>query len=245
MKKVLACFVLIAAAANCRADVILGSASDFGVLAGTTITNAGNSAVYGEIGVNPGTAVVGFPPGIAVGGIHLNDMAAARAEADLASACLYLSGLAPTANLTDLNLGGSTLTSGVYRFDAAADLNGALTLSGSGIFLFQIATSLNIANDSLIVTSGGANAAEIYFLTGSSVTTGASAALQGNFIAMQSISFGTGSSLTGRALAIEGAVTMLDNAITIPAAAPEPGTLGLVALIAALGYAGRRTKPLG
>jgi len=57
----------------------LGTADSFAVLGGTTVTNTGPSIVNGDLGVSPGSAVMGFPPGSVVGGtIHAADAVACR-----------------------------------------------------------------------------------------------------------------------------------------------------------------------
>ena len=56
---------------------------NFSVLAGSTVTNTGSTTVSGDVGVSPGTAVTGFPPGLAGGAIHSADGAAAQAQAAL------------------------------------------------------------------------------------------------------------------------------------------------------------------
>ena len=225
-------------ACSARADIILGSAANFAILAGTTVTSTGLTVVTGDLGVSPGTAIVGFPPGVLVGALHSNDGAASQGEADLTVAYNYLSGVASNVTLSNIDLGGLTLTSGVYKFDAAADLTGTLTLSGPGTFIFQVGTALTVANDAAILTIAGANASNVYFQIGSSETVGTAAALEGNIVALQSISFDTGSSLIGRALAINGAVTLDDNAIDAGTAAPEPGTFTLfgIALAGVMGW---------
>jgi hypothetical protein len=66
--------------------VPLGTAGDFGVLAGSEVTNTGSSIVYGSVGVWPGTSVGGFPPGTIFPGsgtIHSADTVAQQAEFDL------------------------------------------------------------------------------------------------------------------------------------------------------------------
>jgi hypothetical protein len=143
-----------------------------------------------------------------------------------------LGSLAFNTQLSNTNLGGLTLAAGVYKFDAAAALDGTLTLTGPGVFIFQIGTSFVAANSSEILTIGGADASNVYFMVGSSATVGTGAQLQGDMLALQSISLSTGASLEGRALAINGAVTLQNNAITLTSSAPEPGTFVLFGSVA-------------
>ena len=66
------------------AQATLGTAQAFAVLGGSTVTNTGATVVTGELGVSPGSAVTGFPPGIVVGGtIHTGDAVAAQAQVDV------------------------------------------------------------------------------------------------------------------------------------------------------------------
>ena len=62
------------------ATVGLGTAGSFGVLAGSTVTNTGLSLINGDLGVSPGTAVTGFPPGIVTGAMHEADGVAGGAH---------------------------------------------------------------------------------------------------------------------------------------------------------------------
>jgi hypothetical protein len=45
----------------------LGAAGTFSVLGGSTVTNTGATILIGDLGVNPGSAIVGFPPGSVTG----------------------------------------------------------------------------------------------------------------------------------------------------------------------------------
>ncbi len=72
------------AAFAARPTVGLGTATSYAILAGSTVTNTGPSAISGNIGVSPGSAVTGFPPGTQTNGtIHAADAAAANAKDDL------------------------------------------------------------------------------------------------------------------------------------------------------------------
>ena len=72
----------------------LGTASSFAVLAGSTVTNTGNTIVRGDLGLSPGTAVTGFPPGLVVppGTTHVADAVALGAQNDATTAYNVLAG---------------------------------------------------------------------------------------------------------------------------------------------------------
>src|SRR5579862_2053416 len=110
-------------------NVDLGTADSFAVLAGSTVTNTGPTTVHGNLGLWPGTAITGFPPGSVSGGtIHDTDAVAMQAQNDLTTAYNFAAGEACGTNLTGQDLGGLTLTPGVYCFGSSAQLTGTLTL---------------------------------------------------------------------------------------------------------------------
>jgi hypothetical protein len=95
--------------------VALGSASTFSVLASSTVTNTGPTVVTGDVGVSPGTAVTGFPPGMVVGGaIHSADGPAGSAQVDLTTAYNDAASRTTPASVSG-DLGGLTLTPGLYK----------------------------------------------------------------------------------------------------------------------------------
>jgi uncharacterized protein YhjY with autotransporter beta-barrel domain len=201
---------------------ILGTAEDFGVLAGTTVTNTGSSVIEGSVGVSPGSAVIGFPPGIVVapGTIHIADGVAGQAQIDTTAAYNTLQGLPSQVNLTGQDLGGLVLPPAVYSFSASAQLTGVLTLNGLGNtasqWVFQIASALTTASNSAILLINGANGANVYWAVGSSATLGTNSVFAGNIIALTDITLNTGATMNcGRALARNGAVTLDSNTITL------------------------------
>jgi len=205
---------------------ILGTAQNFAVLGASTVTNTGATAIVGDVGVSPGSAITGFPPGVVTGGaLHAGDAVASQAHTDLVTAFGVLAGeVSPPANdLTGQDLGGLTLAPGVYHFDTSAQLTGILTLDAQGDpnarFDFLIGTTLVTASDSAVKLINGAQFDNVYFQVGSSATLGTGTAFEGNILADQSITLTTGATmLEGRALALVGAVTMDTNQISAAAA---------------------------
>ncbi len=225
--------VLVAAAAAKAAQppVGLGTADPFAVLAGSTVTNTGASVINGDLGVAPGTAIIGFPPAQINGTRHAADAVAAHAQADLTTAHIDAAGRTPPA-LLPADAGGLYLTAGVHRRASALGLTGAVTLDAQGdpdaVFVLQAGT-LTAASNSRVQLIGGAQACKVFWVIGSSVTLGTDTAFVGNILANQSITLNTRATLRGRALARVGAVTLDTNTIDRPgctASGPgvNPGT---------------------
>jgi hypothetical protein len=169
-----ACLMVIPVSASHAQGPSLGTAASFTVLAGSTITNTGTSVINGNIGVSPGSAIVGFPPGIVNGAIYAADGVSIQAQLDDTTAYNSIAGMPISTNLSGQNLGGETLIAGVYGFNTSAQLTGTLTLNGQGnpnaVFIFNIGSSLTTANASSIVLINGAQARNIFFRVGSSAT---------------------------------------------------------------------------
>jgi hypothetical protein len=228
-----------------KADITLGTAGNFSVLAGSTVTNTGPSVINGgDVGVSPGSAISGFPPGTLVPPFtfHAGDAVAAQAQTDLTTAYNAATALAPTQVLTGQNLGGLTLLPGVYFFASTAQLTGVLTLNDLGNpnaqFVFQIGSTLTTASNSSVVTINGGSmpGCDVFWQVGSSATLGTGTAFEGHILALTSITLTTGATiLDGSALARNGAVSLDTNSITNGVSAvPEPATLSLALIGAAL-----------
>jgi uncharacterized protein with beta-barrel porin domain len=200
----------------------LGSAATFAVLAGSTVTNTGTSILTGNLGVSPGSSITGFPPGIvlAPGAIHIADAVAVQAQIDLTIGYNALASRPPTRDLTGQNLGGLTLTPGVYNFSSSAQLTGNLTLNALGnpnaVFIFNIGSTLTTASSATVQVIGGGNANNVYWKVGSSATLGTATSFVGDILALTSITLNTGANIRcGSALAQNGAVTLDTNTIGI------------------------------
>jgi uncharacterized protein with beta-barrel porin domain len=209
----------------------LGSAQSFGVLAASAITNTGPTVINGNLGISPNnlSSVTGFTfstipgPGVVNGSAHLGDAVAAQAQLDITAAYNALFNMPIAHDLTGQDLGGKTLTAGVYGFNAAAQLTGTLTLNGQGnpnsVFIINIGSALTTASASHIVLINGAQGANVFFTVGSSATLGTGTQFVGDILALTSITLNTAASIDcGAAFARNGAVTLDTNLITICAA---------------------------
>jgi len=215
-------FAAVPVAAH-AAPVDLATASPFVVLAGSTATNTGPSVLNGDLGVSPGTALVGFGlPAVVNGATHANDAVASQAQADLTTAYDVAAGqpVAPANDLTGTDLGNRTLTAGAYRYATSAQLTGALTLDAQGDpraqFVFEIGSTLTTASASSVVLINGASPCNIFWQVGSSATIGTTTAFQGNVMALTDISLNNGATVQGRMLARNGAVTLINNVLNRP-----------------------------
>jgi type VI secretion system secreted protein VgrG len=207
----------------------LGTAGNFVVLGGSTVTNTGSSVLTGDLGVWPGLAIIGFPPGIVNGTTHAGDAVALQAQSDLVTAYNNVAGQMCDTDLTGTDLGGLTLLPGAYCFSTSAQLTGTLTLDAQGdpnaVFLFQIGSSLTTASNAVVDLINGGSSCNVFWQVGSSATLGTSTAFAGSILALTSITSNTSVSLSGQLLARNGAVTLdtITGALCDAAGSPFPG----------------------
>jgi hypothetical protein len=199
-------------------SVPLGTAANFAVLAGSTITNTGPTSITGNVGLSPGTAVTGFLGGLLDVPVHADNGVALQAKTDLAGAYNDAAGRAST-NTIPVELGGTTQTPGVYESLAGTfGITGTLTLDAKGdpdaVFIFKTASTLITASGSRVQLFNGAQAANVFWQVGSSATLGTYSVLRGNVMALASITVTTGTTVDGRMLARTGAVTLDSDTIT-------------------------------
>jgi len=231
----------------------LGSAGNFAVLAGSAITFTGATTITGDIGTHPTTTITGVTPTFLSGSDHGGDSFTQTAKIDLLIAYNAAAGSTPTTTFGAIHdLGGQTLTPGVYNDPSSFGITGTLTLNANGnvnaVWIFQAGSTLITQSGSQVLLIGGAQAANVFWQVGTSATFLTSSVFVGNVLADTSITVGLGSVIDGRVLAINGAVTFDGgNTIAIPAAIPEPAATaalaaGLMALLVAVRRFGRRVS---
>lgn len=211
--------------------VPLGTAGNYAVIAGTTITNTGPTWITGQVALSPGSAVTGFPPGTS-GHKDVANAAAGQAKVDLTTAYNNAAGQTPFTTLSG-NIGGRTLIAGTYR--TTGGLTGTLTLDGqgssAGVWIFQQPSTLITGTSSRVSLINGAQPCDVFWQVGSSATIAVSTTFVGNIMALTSIAMQTGATLNGRAMAQNGAVTLDTNRIIqasgcgygVPAFVSAPG----------------------
>lgn len=208
------------------APVGLGSASSFSVLAGSTVTNTGPTTMFGDLGLDPGTAVTGAPH--TLGAKHINDGVSLKAKSDLVSGYNDAAGRSAT-KLASADLSGHSFTPGVYSASSSLLFSaGKVTLNAQGnpnaVFIFQVGSSMTTGSATTVLLTNGAQPCNVYWKIGASATLGTNSRFIGTVMALTTITAKTGATMNGRLLARNGAVNLDTNTITTSACAS--GTVG-------------------
>ncbi len=233
---VLALCVPAAEAASVVVD--LESASSFGILAGSGVTNSGNTDVNGDVGSSPTPTITGFPPGEANGIIYrAAGPVVVQAKLDLTAAYNAAAAAPDGNNLSGIDLSGKTLDPNIYDFNTSASFSsGNLTLDGGGDsnaqWIFKIGTTLTTASDFNVVLIDGAEANNVFWQVGSSATIGIRNNFVGTILANTNITLNGTGTLNGRALAMNGSVTIssaedINIPNFVPSEANVPNVVGL------------------
>jgi len=202
--------------------VDLGEAGSFAVLAGSGITNTGPTTASGSAGADFGSSPTGTFTGdvqVTTSGTKYTSVNAAvtSAKVDLATAYNDAAGRTPATTVT-ADLGGQTLTAGVYKSASSLAITGTLTLNAQNdpdaVFVFQAGSTLTSASSARVVLINGADACNVFWQVGSSATFGTDTVFVGHVLALTSITANTRATFQGQLLARNGAVTLDTNTIT-------------------------------
>ena len=214
--------------------VDLKTVGRFGIIAGVGVSNdAGFSEIHNmDVGISPGvrSSITGFPPAIVVNGaIYASDDVSppgtaamlTQAKQDLTDAYLFAEGaVSPAPSTVSGDLGGTTLAPGIYKTTSSLLIqSGDLTLDAQGdanaVWIFQIASAFTTVGGAggNVILSGGAQAKNVFWQTGSSATIGDFTSFQGNILALTSITMNSGAVAVGRMLCRNGSVVMTSTNI--------------------------------
>ncbi len=230
---------VIAQPASAAQAVQLGTAAPFAVLAGTAVSDVPTSSITGNVGLSPtgGASITGLTQLEVTGSIYSTDGAGpggtvnnpallTTAKNDLTTAYVAAAGQPPTSTFSagDNQLGGQTLTAGVYAFGHASTANitaaSPLVLNGLGdpnsVFVFQASSDLVTASNSVVQLENGAQACNVFWEVGSSATLNSGSTFVGTLMALTSATLNSGATVQGRILARNGAVSLNANTITVP-----------------------------
>ena len=215
-----------------QAIVNLGLAGDFVILSKSGITNVYQSSVVGDVGTSPITgAALLLKCNEITGTIYTVDAAGPLPcritnATRLSTAVLNMQAAYTDAagrvnpnflNLGAGNIGGKTLTAGLYKWTSGLVIPTNITLSGcaTDVWIFQIAGTLSMSNTVKITLAGGAKAKNIFWQTSGAVTLGTTSHFEGNILSQTGINLQTGASINGRMLA-QTAVTLQMNSVKKP-----------------------------
>ena len=229
-------FILFASGSSVEAagTISLGSATSFGILSGAGTTNSGNSVLLGDLGNYPTGNYTNSGSLNLTGTNHFADSVTQSAQADLQVALSNVNSQTPTGTIP-LELGGQTLTAGVYRasnIEPYYTMNGVLTLDGGGnpnaIFVIKgtrLSTTHDIANVKLI---NGAQSCNVYWsfvtaATEASVNLGSGTNFTGSILIDRNITVSPDVVVKGRLLSTSGTISTSFDYIYVPTcSSPTP-----------------------
>jgi hypothetical protein len=206
--------------------ITLGSAATFGIMATSAITNTGNTIINGDVSLDPGTSMTGFPPGIVNGSIHINDTVSAQARTDLLTAFNEAKALPPGTTISaGADLGAlfpAGIPPGTYTSGSTMLVSTDLVLDASGnanaVWVFQIGSSLTTsANVSLL---NGAQAKNVFWVPTLDATIGVGSTFSGTIVSGRDVTAVTGATINGRILAganTAGTIALDTTVVNVPA----------------------------
>ena len=219
------------AVAAIHAPVNLGTAGNFAILTKTGVTDVYASKITGNVGASPITgAAIGVTCPEVAGTIFSVDASGpackvtnptflTTAVGDMEAAYTDAAGrtFPDVVNLGAGEIGGLTITPGLYKWDTGVSISTDVTLSGgpNDVWIFQIAGTLNEAPAKRVTLLGGAQAKNVFWQSAGAVTIGTTAHFEGTVLAKTMAAMNTGASINGRLLA-QTAATLQQNVVSRP-----------------------------
>jgi hypothetical protein len=206
--------------------VALGSAATFGIMATSAITSTGNSIINGDVSLDPGTSMTGFPPAIVNGSTHVNDSVSAQARTDLLTAYNYAKGLAPGTTISaGADLGAlypAGIAPGTYTSGSTMLVSTPLALDAGGntnaVWVFQIGSSLTTTAN--VTLTNGAQSKNVFWVPTSDATIGVGSTFEGTIVSGRDVTAVTGATINGRILAgaiTAGTIALQASVVNVPA----------------------------
>lgn len=204
---------------------LLGSASTYGIMATSAITSTGNSIINGDVSLDPGTSMTGFPPAIVNGAIHINDTQSAQARADLLVAYNYFKNLPPGVTISaGADLGAlypSGIPPGTYTSGSTMLVSTPLVLDAGGnanaVWVFQIGSSLTTGAS--VTLLNGADPNNVYWVPTLDATVGVGTTFHGTIVSGRDVTAITGATINGRILAgatTAGTIALQATVVNVP-----------------------------
>ena len=215
-----------------QATVILGLAGEFAILSKSGVTDVYPSVITGDVGSSPITGAAILVTCTEVAGTIFSVDAAGPLPCRVTNASRLTTAVSnmqtaytdaagrSTPNFVNLgggNIGGKTLTPGLYKFTSAVIIPTDVTISGgpNDVWIFQVAGTLTMSSAVKIILSGGAQAKNIFWQTSGAVTLGTTSHFEGIILGKTGINLQTGASINGRLLA-QTAVTLQVSTVNRP-----------------------------
>jgi hypothetical protein len=203
----------------------MGSTETYGIMATAAITNTGGTVINGDVSLDPGTSLSGFPPGVINGTLNINNSESAQAREDLLQAYNELKTLPPGVTIpagSDLgSLYPNGIPPGTYTSGSTMLVTTTLVLDAGGdvnaVWVFQIGSSLTTGAD--VTLTGGADENNVFWVPTEDATIGVGTTFHGTIVSGRDVTANTGAIIYGRILAgavTDGTIALDNNTVNVP-----------------------------
>lgn len=199
--------------------VTLGSANNFGLIAGGGLTNSGQSTLTGDLALTPVISYADAGLLTVKGAYHFGDSAALAAQSAATTSYGMAISESPSVVIA-AELAGQTLLPGIYTNVSGLSVNGTLNLDAqnnpNALFVLQTPLALSTGAASHITLLNGAQACNVYWQVGTTSTIGAGSDFKGNLLGKGNFASAAASVILGRVFIGQGSVALNATQITRP-----------------------------